>query len=114
MGPGFEGNPSAVNDPMTDDERPVPFSNMVYLGDGPSDVPCMSLLQSKGGYVLGVLSTSNPAKAWALGYGRRANVTIPPDFSRDGLAYEHLRETVWRKATEIAARASGSGPVPQH
>lgn len=114
VGPDFMGRPSAVNDPMTEDERPVPFSNMVYLGDGPSDVPCMSLIQSKEGFVIGVLSESNPAKAWALGYGRRANLTVPPDFSRDGLAYQHLREAVWRKAQEIADRVGSTGPVPQH
>ena len=62
VGPAFDGQPSAVNDLMTEEERPVPFSNMVYLGDGPSDIPSMSLLQSKGGFVIGVLSANNPAK----------------------------------------------------
>lgn len=114
VGPVFEGRPTAVNDPMTEEERPVPFSNMVYVGDGPSDVPCMSLLQSKGGYVLGVMSHTNTRKTWALGHGRRANLTVPPDFSKDGLAYNHLREAVWQKAQEIADRVNSTGPVPQH
>ena len=114
VGPAFDGKPYAVNDLMMEEERPVPFSNMIYLGDGPSDVPCMSLLQSKEGFVIGVLSETKAAKAWALGYGRRANLTVPPDFSQDGLAYNHLREAVWQKAQQIAEHVSRTGPVPQH
>lgn len=36
-------NPYLVNEVR--DERPVPFTNMVYLGDGLTDVPCMSLIE---------------------------------------------------------------------
>ena len=114
VGPAFDGQPYAVNDLMTEEERLVPFSNMVYLGDGPSDVPCMSLLQSMGGFVIGVMSAANPAKTWALGYGRRTNLTVPPDFSKDSLAYQQLHEFVWVKAQEIASRVNRTGPVPQH
>ena len=114
VGPAFESQPSAVNDPMKEAERPVPFTHMIYLGDGPSDVPCMSLLQSHEGYVIGILSEANPSKAWALGYGRRANLTLPPDFSQGGLTYTHLRQTVLEIADRIAASVSKTGPVPQH
>ena len=122
VGPAFEGRPYAVNDLMTEEERPVPFHNMVYLGDGPSDVPCMSLLQSNGGrndgrdggFVIGVISETNPSKTWALGYGRRANLTVPPDFSNNGPAYTQLRLAVWQKAQRIADRVNSTGPVPQH
>ncbi len=66
-----------VNEPMDEDERPVPFKNMVYVGDGPTDIPCMSLLTDRGGYVIGILG-KDASKAWALGYGRRTHVTVPP------------------------------------
>ena len=69
-----------VNEPMDEDERPVPFTNMVYVGDGPTDIPCMSLLTDKGGYVIGILG-KDANRAWALGYGRRTNVTVPPEFA---------------------------------
>lgn len=114
VGPTFEGQSYAVNEPMKDDERPVPFENMVYIGDGPSDIPCMSLIQSQNGFVIGVASEDNPAKTWALAYGRRANQTVEADFRKEGSAYKALYQAVWQRAQAIAGRASSAGPVPQH
>ena len=110
----YDNQPSAVNAFVREGERPVPFENMVYLGDGPSDIPSMSLIQSKGGYVIGILSDASPSKSWALGAGRRANLTLPADFHTGTVTYQHIREVVWRKAEEIVRRITGGGPVPQH
>ncbi len=112
--PASDSRPYSVNEVMTADERPVPFQNMVYLGDGPSDVPCMSLLSANKGFVIGVASQDNPGKTWALSYGRRANQTVDPDFTEDGPAYRALRQSVLQIARSIANQASGGRPVPQH
>jgi hypothetical protein len=56
VGDHFRNQPYAVNNPMGPDERPVPMENMIYLGDGPSDIPCMSIIGRAGGYVIGILS----------------------------------------------------------
>ena len=39
---------------MTEDQRRVPLRNMVYIADGPSDVPVFSILNKAGGKTLGV------------------------------------------------------------
>ena len=114
VGPTFEGQPYVVNEPMESDERPVPFENMVYIGDGPSDIPCMSLVQLFKGFVIGVTSEDNPAKTWALAYGRRAHQTVEPDFTAQGSAYKALRQAVWQRAESITGQATGTGIVPQH
>ena len=90
-----------VNEPMEHEERPVPFENMVYIGDGPTDIPCFSLVTAMGGYAVGILGKDKPHKAWALGYGRRVNATVPPDFSEGGYAYDHLREVIVNRARSI-------------
>ena len=114
VGPTFEGQPYVVNEPMDADERPVPFENMIYIGDGPSDIPCMSLLQSHKGFVIGVTSEDNPAKTWALAYGRRAHQTVEPDFTKEGSAYKALYQAVWQRAEHITGQVTGGGIVPQH
>jgi hypothetical protein len=110
----FRGRPYAVNEPMDHSERPVPFSNMFYLGDGPSDIPCMSLIQANRGYVVGILNDENPARTWALGYGRRANVTVPPDFTDGSIGYKQIRQAVAKRADIICDELAGGGIVPSY
>jgi hypothetical protein len=45
-------NPYLVNKDVP--ERPVPFENMIYVGDGLTDIPCFSLLKSNHGVGFGV------------------------------------------------------------
>src|SRR5215813_3319127 len=52
--------PYAVNKEFAPDERRIPFSNMIYIGDGLTDVPCFSLLNLNGGRGFGVF---DPTKA---------------------------------------------------
>ena len=48
------GKPYAVNDEMPEPNRRIPFANMIYVGDGLTDVPCFSLIQRFGGKAFGV------------------------------------------------------------
>ena len=43
-----------VNARMSEAQRRVPLRNMIYIADGPSDVPCFSILNANGGKTLGV------------------------------------------------------------
>jgi hypothetical protein len=104
VGSRFANRPYDVNRPMDADERRVPFRNMIYLGDGPSDIPCMSLLskdRKDRGSVIGIINKSRPRRTWELGYGRRVDVTVDPDFREKQSGYNQLLEATHRIADRI-------------
>lgn len=43
-----------VNEFVEHNERRVPFENMIYLGDGDTDIPCMRLVKDQGGCSIAV------------------------------------------------------------
>jgi hypothetical protein len=43
-----------VNDTIAQEDRRVPFQNMIYIADGPSDVPSFSILNQYGGKTFAV------------------------------------------------------------
>ncbi|WP_270513811.1 haloacid dehalogenase-like hydrolase [Streptococcus mutans] len=49
-------NDEVVNDFFTPDKIRVPFHNMIYIGDSDTDIPCMKLVNSHGGYSIGVFN----------------------------------------------------------
>ena len=52
---GTNKNPSLdVNARIPAEDRRIPFSNMIYVADGPSDIPCFSLVLERGGKTYGV------------------------------------------------------------
>jgi phosphoserine phosphatase len=48
----------AVNEFIEEHKRPVPFRRMIYFGDGTTDIPCMRLVKSSGGYSIAVYNPS--------------------------------------------------------
>ena len=47
-----------LNEFMLEEKRRVPFRNMVYIGDGLTDVPCMKLVRTNGGHSIAVYKDS--------------------------------------------------------
>jgi hypothetical protein len=58
-----KNNPFLVNKHVESKDRRVPFRNIIYVGDGLTDIPCFSLLQSLKGKAFGVFNPENPEKA---------------------------------------------------
>lgn len=59
--------PYAVNQKVDQPERRIPFDQMIYVGDGFTDVPCFSLLEHFKGIAFGVFDPKkkdSPKKAW--------------------------------------------------
>ena len=73
-----------INEPMPENERPIPFDHMVYFGDGDTDVPCMSMIKRLGGYCISVFQPDMDGakkKAAKLKKDGRVNLVAPADYS---------------------------------
>ncbi len=51
-----------INKFMPDNERPIPFERMIYLGDGETDVPAMKMIKYQGGKAVAVYNPKMRAK----------------------------------------------------
>jgi len=51
---GREALHESINLHMPPAIRPIPFQNILYIGDGLTDVPCMTVIRKNGGYALAV------------------------------------------------------------
>lgn len=111
-----------VNSKIEYKDRRVPFENMIYVADGPSDVPVFSLLKNNGGKTYAIYPKGD-SKAF-----RQVNMLIKDgridmfgeaDYSKDTTTYLWLREQVEEIANNIYTKKiqqidSSVSRAPQH
>lgn len=85
-----------LNRSMPDDSKRIPFANMIYIGDGLSDVPCMKMMQSYGGTSIAVYPKGQRSKVEELLVKDRVNFIFPADYSEGGELYCAM-ESIIRK-----------------
>ena len=81
----------AINEFIPDDERPVPFKQMIYFGDGETDIPSMKLVKEHGGNSIAVYKPRDSKKkliAEKLITENRVNFVCPADYSKDKEIYK--------------------------
>ena len=75
-------NDNDLNRSMPDDSKRVPFCNMIYIGDGLSDVPCMKMMKAYGGYSIAVYQNKD-SKVEDLLKRERVDFIYPADYSEN-------------------------------
>lgn len=73
----------ALNRFVPENERPVPFRNMIYIGDGLTDVPCMKLVKEHGGQSIAVYQNGDKAGVAELLIHNRVNFISPANYSEN-------------------------------
>jgi hypothetical protein len=80
---GVEDINDSINEYMPESERPIPFANMLYIGDGMTDVPCMTVTKNSGGFAVAVHKPRHPqslAVCRELARARRIDYFAPADY----------------------------------
>lgn len=74
-----------VNHFIPDDERPIPFDRMIFLGDGDTDVPTMKMMHTKGGFSIAVYdprsNEKDQKKVYSLISEDRVNFVAAADYT---------------------------------
>jgi hypothetical protein len=88
---GIEDLGESINQHMPEDARPIPFSNMIYFGDGDTDVPSMAVMRKNGGYAIAVYPPrGSRAKCVELFKAHRCDFFAPADY---GVGSELFKRT---------------------
>lgn len=91
-------NDPGVNDYFSPEEMRVPFRNMVYIGDSDTDIPCMKLVNTYGGYSIGVYNpnTQDKTKVYKMIEDKRIKYFAPADYS-EGLELDCIVKSIINK-----------------
>ena len=58
----------------------IPFRNMIYIGDGLTDIPCMTMLKKEGGKSIGIYTASNKERVQQFLIEDRINYVCPANY----------------------------------
>jgi haloacid dehalogenase-like hydrolase len=107
---GLENMAESINEHMPEAMRPIPFANMIYFGDGDTDVPSMAVMRKNGGHAIAVYSPGkSKAKCIELFKAGRCDFFAAADYRRGSdlfrrtcllldriMADIRVREEMWR------------------
>ena len=92
----------AVNEYTPDDKRRIPYTRIIYFGDGMTDIPSMKMVKNHNGTTIAVYKPHSNAKKKAIKLlmDDRVNFALPADY-REGKDIDCVIKTILNKiATE--------------
>jgi hypothetical protein len=105
VGSKSKGKPFDVNKKMDPEHIRIPASNMIFVGDGYTDIPCFSLVKKDGGVSIAVFDKSH-ADRWGRSYQftqeGRVNNLLSANYSSDSDLSIFLGMAVRKIAADVA------------
>ena len=84
-----------------ENNRRIPFRNMIYIGDGITDVPCMKLVKANGGQSIAVYGNERGKMcAYGLLNADRVNHVVSADYS-EGSDLENRVKAILKKIQAV-------------
>ena len=96
-----------VNSQIAKSNRRIPFENMIYIADGPSDVPAFSILNQSGGVTYAIYPAHDRMamrQVDALRKDHRIQMYGEADYTEDSMTWMWLSEQVLRIAENLVAK----------
>ncbi len=95
-----------INESVAECDRPIPFSNMIYIGDGTTDIPCMRLVKGMHGNSIAVYDPSKGSSdsVERLVSDNRVNFVAAADYREGGKLDKIVRTILERLSAESRLR----------
>ena len=91
-------NDKDLNESMPDDSKRIPFTNMIYIGDGLTDVPCMKMMKSYGGVAIAVYQDNTKEKVEDMLIKDRVDFIFPASYEKDSEMDYTVRNIIMKMA----------------
>lgn len=104
VGAASRSKPFEVNKKVPEDRLRVPFEQMIFVGDGYTDIPCFSLIRRSGGVAFGVWDPKHRDKrsrAWGFIQEGRVSNLNQARYDEQAELYQWLEEAVESLAGRI-------------
>lgn len=110
---------ASVNEFVPDEDRRIPFSRIIYFGDGSTDVPCMKLVKNQGGHSIAVYDSKARGKknnALKLLRDDRVNFVAAADYCAGSDIHMYTMHVIEKIAAEYELsrleKKNSAGPKP--
>lgn len=98
----------SINQHMPEERRRIPFKNMIYVGDGITDVPSMTVIHKAGGYAIAVFNPKKkvPGQVIDMIKENRAEHFAPADFRENSLLIKIIHRTLKKIIYSLSYKSS--------
>ncbi len=96
----------SINSHMPPSDRRIPFNNMIYFGDGDTDVPSMAVMMGNGGHAVAVHKPGeDDSKCRMLRKAKRIDYYCAADFREGSTLDQLVKDTLRVIVSRVALRA---------